>query len=186
VGVKDVPFDVLGDANGVLDTRIPGGFRTNPEVMAAQQDNLPLSPKVNLVLVRKIEAQLGATYPGTNRSFVQSFIFEGGTSYAFDDFLMTCVHEVGHQLGISTRDSTAGHDPTFGHHDQKYFPVRRYYRDGSRVPPPLRGKEPSPDDTPTRLYFGLMSQNTPPGEWKWIRHEDWKAANANARALEVP
>ena len=36
-------------------------------------------------------------------------------------------------------------------------------------------------DPKTRLVHGLMSQDTPSGDWKWIRHEDWKFANDQAK-----
>ena len=71
------------------------------------------------------------------------------------------------------------------YHDVRFFPMRDYFEDGLRVPLIERQKLPE-QSAKRRLYYGLMSQETPAGDWKWIRHEDWKQANKKATRFESP
>jgi hypothetical protein len=141
---------------------------------------------VNLILVRRIlnagSDDLGQTVPGTNRSFVQTSYFENGTmGFGYQDFLITCAHEIGHQLGLSTHTLLDPNSPK--KHDQGLFPKYDYYLDGGPVAEADRTKTPEAD-LHRRLLQALMTQGSSAGQWKWIRHEDWEVANDKASKLE--
>jgi len=61
----------------------------------------------------------------------------------------------------------------------RLYPWQYYYYDGHPVLPTERGMPQAPNGK-ARLIQALMKQGTPPGDWEWIRHEDWELANDNA------
>ena len=179
----DVPFDLVKKDRALWMNDQP---LMNLEYLPVSQGKLPLS-RMNLILVRAMNgANLGSTPWKGDRSFVETrpFAAPGVTppagGWRYTDFLITCVHEIGHLLELSTHDEKFYRNPVPNHnvqyHDVRFFPMRDYYEDGTRVPLAERQKLPE-TSAKRRAYYGLMSQATPPGDWKWIRHEDWKQAN---------
>lgn len=190
-GVLDVPFDGATfnssgwgpdiNPNGVLDVQATS--ISSPEIQKVIQalgaGNLKV---VNLVLLTKMSVtDLGDTPPGIKCSFVQSSPYGGaGSAYTMDVFLITCAHEIGHQLGLSTHTFLDSKSPK--RHDQGLYPWQYYYFDGTAVPFPNREQPQAPNEK-QRLIQALMKQETPSGDWRWIRHEDWEMANTSAQKL---
>lgn len=170
-GIRDIYFDKNQD--GALE-----GSRFSSEWTAIASESF--SDKLNLLIVRKISNRIGdfGVCPSDDhpdRVVVETKEFEGGSPDDFELFLMTCAHEIGHALGLSTRNR----DPVFPHigsHDSGAFPSAEYYLDGSRVT--------DPSSTAPKMNGALMRKAK--GKWRWIRQEDWKEANDNAASFEIP
>jgi len=139
--------------------------------------------KLSLIIVQDLSVtHLGEQQPGNdvgitptnhnapvispNRCVVETKHFEGslpGGGNDLEEFYLTCAHEIGHALGVCTRDDGASimHDPGD-------FPSNQYNLDGT---PANNGQAP-------RMNGSLMKEGL--GAWKWILHEDWKWANEQA------
>ena len=136
--------------------------------------------QVNLVMVRGF-IQPAVTIP--NEQYLSIIDTQGieGTSPpdALTNFRLTCAHEVGHQLGLSTRNNflipPAGKARKDGNHDPGLFPNRM---NGFTLPNKahevikgLMAKE----------NFQLQGTTVVTGDWKeWMRNEDWLKANTIA------
>ena len=189
----NAPVSYDGNGNGVLDAP---PIMVNTSEFQTHVLNKTMRPFVNLVIVRKLSGSndLGLTKPDNlTRSVVPTFPFEepNTAGYTFNDFLLTCAHEIGHQLRLSVHDDGQTDDRLT--HDQKAFPLRYYYLSGAPVEPKDWEKyeaDNAPGSPKRRLIFGVMSQGSGPGDFRWLRREDAKTANRQAgdfgKKLEIP
>lgn len=152
-------------------------------ILGIGPDSFPVLRKLSLIIVQDLAVTpRGAQQPNNdvgitpanhntpvtrpNRCVVETKHFEGslpGGGNDLEEFYLTCAHEIGHALGVCTRDVGASimHDPGD-------FPSNQYNLDGT---PANNGQAP-------RMNGSLMKQGF--GGWRWIRHEDWKWANEQA------
>ncbi len=199
----DPPDDIVqGDTMGSgLDQLAPEVARIINPLQWGEYDDpaTPLPPrrKMCLVIARQLQLHdprtLGITPLTTERrvALVGTKAFEklgdphgtpepaNSSSYGLMDFYITCAHEIGHLLFLSSRTGSvltkveetmtinAG-----GGHDPGRFPANDYYLDGIPIiPPAIQNK--------SRLDGGLMKQGDK--RWRWMRREDWLRANVIAR-----
>ena len=132
-GVNEVAYDINNNHKLDLPPLFSGGSQLEYNAIFLP-DPFRLIPKLNLLIVRDIDVPgkdaIGVTpeerasiiHP--NRSVVETKAFEGenGNADDLEKFYTTCAHEIGHALGLSTRD-----DPQNGlYHDLGQFPLKNY------------------------------------------------------------
>ena len=160
-GTHALHFDTVAangflDGTGLADQEVTN-LRTNPQLNTG---------KLNLVILHGLVAKVNGSTPAGFRSPQGSQVFVFTTYYeehqdrpGFEGFQQVCAHELGHALGLSTREN---YDPA------KEFTSTHY------TPHHDLGK--FPEGEPRGLMF--------PGtafDHRWIRHEDWFKANTNAK-----
>ncbi len=188
-GTLDDVVDGVG-----IEQWAPEVFRiTDVARWAATPPDNPAPRKMCLVIARELRLNdprtLGITPLTTGRrvALVGTKPFEkpDGTvwpanspNYGLMDFYITCAHEIGHLLFLSSRTGSvltevketmasgagSGHDPG-------RFPASDYYLDGIPITLPATQNRP-------RLDGGLMKQGDK--RWRWMRREDWLRANSLA------
>ena len=163
---------VAAQPQGLLELDLWNGV----EMRKVHAPDLPLpGAKIHLVLVRYAgpprPGQLqpfGMSWSGggvRERCFVQTQAFESiprganadgwlGHNVILHDFLTTCAHEVGHVLGLSTRNVGQANQ-IFASHDQGLFPMHLYHLDGTPVPSKMQFITPSFPAKLNRLPWSL-------------------------------
>jgi len=176
-------FDV-GQPNGFLDS----GKETDPELIYLKSQSIIKTGKLNLIILHGM-AENGSesnkagfcpvsdTDPSIingNQVFVLSTYFEslasGDRTRAFAGFQQVCAHELGHALGLSTRQNFEPQSGTTNrrwtrNHDLGFFPLEVDLQGNPKEGPPEEG-----------LMYPEASH-----ERRWIRHEDWVQANKKAQ-----
>ena|GEM_PF-5147193 len=168
-------FDLNGD--DALDC---GQFSVEKNTLLLPQ-NTTLPDRLNLLIVRNILDDFGSvgvtpTIENPDRSIVESLYFETAGSDGIELFLTTCAHEIGHALGLSTRNRSLSEGSSNFRHDSGAYPSAYYHLDGTRVN--------DPGSAMPRMDGALMKQRG--GKWRWMRHQDWKKANDNAEHYVIP
>jgi len=160
-----VNYDSNGD--GALQVNTAANGPPHPEFTDMLNDTTHFTAKLNILVARR-----GIRYPTPNFQAVGSeevnkvFVFtdsflpagapENSPAHTYSRIPHVCAHEVGHALGLSTRNQNL--TTSFGKHDSGRFPGFPWRQ---------------PLELPAE---GLMIQR-PKKDQMWMRHEDWKKAN---------
>ena len=183
IAANPLRFDV-GQPNGSLDS----AKESDPELTYLKGESQIKTGKLNLVILHRLTAKgpesstagfcpVSDTDPSIingNQVFVFSSYFEslasGDRTRAFAGFKQVCAHELGHALGLSTRQNF---EPKSGTHNRRWtrnhdlglFPLEVDLQGNPKEGPPEEG-----------LMYPEASH-----ERRWIRHEDWFKANTKAQ-----
>jgi hypothetical protein len=172
-GGSDTPINVQYDyfpRNGeLLYGSSPATFSNEEKRIA---EDARFAEKVRIFIVNKgtkTDDINGYAKPPLRTAFVYAGNYAGGTGPSWVDFKYTCAHELGHILGLCTRNRLRGRNDN---HDWGVFPRGR-------------AKGENWEDLWGITPIGLMQPYrviaAPPR--RWLRHEDWETANVTARVI---
>ncbi len=177
VGFPNSLGTIINDDNECVDTwgdlddpeMVPfrdGGFnRTIPTVFVVREFAVPGTINKNVAGIRLLENETRTRWTMINQKLLEPITFSGPEwEEKRRTYLAVICHELGHVLGISTRNFGAPGRFYQQGHDNGAIPERYHAR-------PL-------------MYSGWKERPNDPEPWKlWIRWEDWEVANEGARLI---
>jgi hypothetical protein len=162
---EEIESDYDRDGNGVLQINNRDG--SSHTEFVRMLDSEQFTEKMNVVVVRGVRDYFAERLGGVAREaankvfvFTEPLVLPTGTN-GYDRIQWICAHEIGHALGLSTRNRHLPSLSLLRGHDSGPFPSL------------LMGLD---------LRFrteGLMIQHAK-DDLLWMRHEDWRKANNTA------
>ena len=174
-GGSDTPVSVRYDTKPKLGELL----YTSSASALSEEENLIASnsafagKKLRIFLVNagtKTSDLNGYSKPPRRTAFVYAGNFTGGDP-SMVDLKYTCAHEIGHILGLSTRNATSM-DPSTYTHESGRLPRVIVYNDQAEY---------QWHAAPTGLMqpYGTSAAT----QRRWLRHEDWKRASETAKQI---